>query len=84
MTRNEYVEKLSAGICTVVFNKVSGGQRTIRGTLNSEYDEAIDKNTKVLDEYNNYPKHLVPIFDLDIKEWRSFVADSVVSFDESN
>jgi hypothetical protein len=78
MTKYEMVEKLKDGIVTVVFEKVDGSTRTMKGTLLGEYlpQKEYDPNKPeraVSDES-------VSVWDIEKNGWRSFRVDSVKEF----
>lgn len=72
------VEKLKNGVATIVFEKVDGTMRTLKGTLLGEYlpQKEYDPNKKeraVSDES-------VSVWDIEKQAWRSFRTDSVKQF----
>ena len=81
MNRDEMLNKLFEGACTVVFTKTNGDERTMNCTLNMDMIPA-DNHPKtdgnMVKEAN---MSVIKAFDLDISAWRSFRVDSVKAFD---
>ena len=77
-TREELVEQLHKGLCSVVFEKVDGQERTMKCTLNPN----IANMPQQLQEQQNRAKNpnTICVWDVDKNAWRSFRIDSVTSF----
>ena len=80
MTKDEMKSALVEGICTVVFQKVSGEERTMRCTLDPKVlpqpvasDEEINRNRTPNDAVQ-------VVWDVESNGWRSFRIDSVKEF----
>lgn len=83
ISREEYVDALMKAAYEIVFEKKDGTLRSMRCTLMSELIpkkqkelilELMDKPKKKI------PNHIVPVYDLEKQEWRSFRVDSVIIF----
>ena len=75
---SDMLEELRRGVCQVVFTKKDGTERTMNCTLDQDWvpeDKVPTGGIKQLSE------DVVRVFDTDIKEWRSFRKDSVISFE---
>jgi len=79
MTKEEMVEKLANGTCTVHFTKVNGDERVLIGTRNPDLipEESLPKSDS---NSNPEPENIVRVFDLKNDGWRSFRVDSVTNF----
>ena len=74
MTRNEISDLARSNIISVTFIKKNGEMRTMKCSLKDEYiDGEAKKSTSI--RKPNYD--VLPVWDLDINEWRSFRIDSV-------
>ena len=74
MTRNEIRDLARSNIIEVAFTKKNGETRTMRCSLKDEYiDGEVKESTSI--RKPNYD--VLPVWDLDINEWRSFRIDSV-------
>lgn len=77
MTKNEFYEKLNRADLEVVFKKRSDDSlRTIRCTRLYPEFPGSDKIQKTRDE------NIVTVYDMTIREWRSFYLDSIQSIKE--
>lgn len=76
MNRQEIQTALSENVCKVVFTKSDGTERIMTCTLNPKYAVSYSKKTERVRKLN---EEVVPVFDLDKNEWRSFRADSMKS-----
>jgi len=76
MTRDQMIEELHAGICTVVFDKVDGTERTMKCTL---MEGAVPPRTTDKSD-TEYSMNVVRAWDIENKGWRSFRVDRVKSF----
>lgn len=74
-----YIDSLRNNICIVKFNKTNNEERTMRCTLMEKYlpnDNRADNNTPL-----HFRKGLaIVVWDLDNKNWRSFLPNSVIEF----
>jgi len=91
MNKQQMKDELHKGLRVVTFTKADGSTRVMAATLNAEligtFDEVTDESTepklstepkrKVVME----PDHLIRVFDLEAKGWRSFKVESVISFE---
>lgn len=82
MTREEMIENLHKGVCTVTFDKVNGEKRVMRCTLSEGFLPAPEKAEAqgVLTEMKQRSQSVLPVWDVDLNEWRSFRIDSVSLF----
>ena len=82
MTHNQenIVEQLHKGVCTVIFQKTDGTERTMRCTLNSSY--APNMPQQQLNETSTRVSNpdVVSVWDTDVDSWRSFRIDSISQF----
>mgnify|MGYP001129674484 CR=1 FL=1 len=80
MTKDEMKKALGEGVCTVVFQKLNGEERTMRCTL----DPTVLPKPVASDEEvnrNRAPNEAVQVvWDVDSVGWRSFRLDSVKEF----
>lgn len=74
MNRQEIQTALSENVCKVVFTKSDGSERVMTCTLHPQHVQAYTKKTERVKKLND---EVVPVFDLEKNEWRSFRADSV-------
>ena len=79
MTANEFANQLGFGIYRIEFNKLDGTLRKMRATRMSAYIPA-DKAPKTSSEVTSGQRS-VPVFDMDLMEWRSVVVDNVVTME---
>lgn len=70
------LEKLALGEHTVVFKKVNGDIRTLKGTLDRDLVELYTTFVEQKDESDVYR-----IFDLENKNWRAFRLENLISVD---
>lgn len=69
---------LSEGILTITFTKKNGDERTMRCTRDLKL---IPEDKHPTGSSTNKEKAgVVPVFDIEIGEWRSFREDSIVSY----
>jgi hypothetical protein len=79
LTKDQYQEMLRDNICTVVFTKKDGTERTMRCTLKQDVIEGNDLvpvGSGII-----VPDYQVRCIDVEKKAWRSFNIDTVVSFE---
>lgn len=79
MNAKEFAEQLGQGTFNLRFNKADGNLRLMKATRMSAYIPADKqpKEAKTITENQS----AVPVFDLDIKEWRSVRPDSILSME---
>jgi hypothetical protein len=70
------MEFLKANVAEVRFTKSDGTERIMKCTLKEDLVVAYNKKTDRTKEANN---DIVPVFDVEKNEWRSFRVDSVQS-----
>ena len=75
-TKNNIMEFLKANVAEVRFTKSDGTERIMKCTLKEDLVVAYNKKTDRTKEANN---DIVPVFDVEKNEWRSFRVDSVQS-----
>jgi len=80
MTKVEMKEALVKGVCTVVFQKLNGEERTMKCTLDPKVlptpvssDEEVNRNRAPNEEVQ-------VVWDVESNGWRSFRVDSVKEF----
>lgn len=73
-SRQRILDMLRMGPTKVVFTKKDGTERVMNCTLKSELTEDYEKKTERVKEPN---PDICPVYDLDVKGWRSFRYDSV-------
>lgn len=66
--------KLRSGIVTVTFTKKDGSERIMRCTLSPDLTATYEKKTERTKTPN---EGVCAVFDVDVKEWRSFRYDSI-------
>jgi hypothetical protein len=73
------VEELHKGVCTVVFTKTDGTNRTMKCTLNPTYAPSMPE---FINEDNGKARSIdaVAVWDTDVNGWRSFRLDSILEF----
>lgn len=77
LTRNEIIEALQVGNCTVKFTKVNGEVREMPCTLREDIVPKYERKTPVKDATGK-SANVVSAWCLDKQEWRSFRVDSVL------
>ena len=82
MTREEMIDMLVSGECTVTFTKVDGTQRVMPCTLNARLipPEPVSESTESKKE-RKVNEEVIPVFCTDKQAWRSFRVDSVISIE---
>jgi hypothetical protein len=78
-TKVEYNQALRNKICTVVFHKKDGSERTMHCTLQQDIIE--NNNLSPVGGGSVVPDTQVRCIDTDIMQWRSFNIDSVITFE---
>ena len=76
MTKDEMKQALAKGVCTVVFQKLNGEERTMHCTTNTEFMPEEKKPRASIDGR----EHVITAFDVTKQDWRSFRVDSVKEF----
>lgn len=74
LTRSEMLRDLRKGPCTVVFTKSDRTRREMRCTLDENVLPAYDGKNGGDD------RHVINVWDLDKRAWRSFRVEAVRSF----
>lgn len=74
MTKNEINDLARSNIISVTFTKKNGETRTMKCSLKDEYIGGEVKESTSVRKPND---DVLPVWDLDINEWRSFRIDSV-------
>jgi len=75
-TRDSIEEALKANVAEVRFTKSDGTERIMKCTLREDLVTVYQKKTDRVKEKN---LDIVPVFDVEKNEWRSFRVDSVQS-----
>ena len=80
--QQNYIDGLHRGICRVVFEKLDGSERTMNCTLNGSVIEREGGRTTLNEDESktHVTRETIPVWDTDVKQWRSFRVDSVRSF----
>lgn len=78
-TREEIYAKLKEGIVNIHFTKKDGTPRMLQATWNETYLPDLSTAKKALDESKkeDKPKDYCAVWDMSVKDWRSFRFDSV-------
>ena len=74
MTKNEIIDLARSNIILVTFTKKNGETRTMKCSLKDEYIVDWVKESTSVRKPND---DVLPVWDLDINEWRSFRIESV-------
>jgi hypothetical protein len=76
MTRDEMKAALAKGVCTVIFEKLDGTERTMKCTTNLEYvpEEAQPRTSR------DGSDRVIAAYDVTLAGWRSFRVESVKEF----
>jgi hypothetical protein len=87
MDKNAIQADLRSNVVEVVFNKLDGTIRKMRGTLMPKYLPTTPVESDRVEE-NFEPEHANPntvrVWDVDAKGWRSFRVDRVLSIQAVN
>jgi hypothetical protein len=84
--RSEIIEGLRCGICTVIFTKTDGTERTMRCTLaqsflpKKEYVKADIADLRITPMRKPKPESIISVWDLEKKAWRSFSIRTVIKW----
>ena len=76
MTKDEMKAAIAKSVCTVVFQKLNGEERTMHCTSNTEFMPEDMKPRAAVDGRD----HVIAAYDVVNKGWRSFRVDSVKEF----
>jgi hypothetical protein len=83
-----YSKMLQEHVCEVTFTKKNGDERIMICTLMPEFLPVHETNTDNPIDFPKYNEPLVngiyTVWDLEADAWRSFRADSVISFDHDD
>lgn len=79
MTREDMVEALRAGYCTVTFNKVNGEERVMDCTLKEDYIPEAER-PKTDDDGVQRTIDVIRVYDVRAAGWRSFRVENVTNF----
>lgn len=77
MNKYELKEKFQAGLVTVVFEKVDGSERTLKGTLLAEYMPERSDTTDEEKKPRAENPDVLAVWDIENNGFRSFRVDSV-------
>lgn len=82
MTKNELnllLDALHTGVVEILFKKKNGENRLLECTLNQKLipGEYTEKENE-----EDYQPTVIPIYCPDIKEWRSFIVENVISWNK--
>lgn len=75
LTRTDILEILANDVAEVTFVKKNGEERVMRCTLRDDLIEHVSNTSPLTPKKPNL--NVVPAYDLDLGEWRSFRVDSV-------
>ncbi len=87
ITREQMVEQLNMGMCSVVFEKKDGTLRTMNCTLSARIlaeEIGTEFITEETQQSQNVNTDTIPVWDMEANAWRSFRVDSVKEFNTSN
>ncbi|WKC55788.1 hypothetical protein R31_68 [Klebsiella phage R3_1] len=76
--------KLSMGVSAIVFEKADGTIRTMKGTRDKDVVSSL-VGAEIYESYVNPAKPrkestgMVPLFDTELKQWRGFSIDKLIS-----
>jgi hypothetical protein len=80
MEKTQMVESLHRGICEVVFTKADGTERTMKCTRSQSHAPISVPASNLLTEDGSVGPDVIPVWDVEAGQWRSFNAKSVKSF----
>ena len=78
-TREQILPQLQQGVCELFFKKVNGSIRHMTCTLNPEFLPMLEQ-TKVGMSNEPINPDVIPVWDLDKQDWRSFRVNTVFFF----
>ena len=79
MNRENIVEQLHKGVCTVFFTKTDGSERTMHCTLNPQYAPSMPQKLEEQVSRSGNPD-AIAVWDTDFDSWRSFRIESIIEF----
>jgi hypothetical protein len=77
ITKSELIKLLIEDIYTIKFTKVDGTVRDMNCTLKESILPKLEEPTTRKKKPND---NVLPVWDLDNKQWRSFRVDSIISY----
>lgn len=80
-TREEIYKRLKEGLVDVYFTKKDGSTRRMTATWNEAFLPSRDVKDKVESEEKKEAKDYVAVWDMTVRDWRSFRFDSVYRID---
>lgn len=83
MKRQEILDQLHEGVKIVTFTKADGSERVLRGTLKSEYIPPVPTSDGEKTTKKRPNEEVVPVYDLDINDWRAFRIDRLISIEDA-
>ena len=78
LEKTQIVESLHQGVCEVVFTKADGSERILRCTRSTSIAPIANPKT-LLTEDGSGPD-VIPVWDMDAAQWRSFNVNTIKSF----
>lgn len=81
MTANDFANQIGSGVYDLEFTKKDGSLRKMRATRQFQLIPQ-DKHPSGSKEVTT-GKGSVPVFDLDLNEWRSVIVDNIISMKEA-
>lgn len=83
MNREDMVDQLRKGICTVKFTKVNGEERLMSCTLSNQFiPENLQPSKDSDDTGVQRTLDVIRVFDVNADGWRSFRVENVLAFNE--
>jgi len=82
-TKAEFIKLLTEDIYTIKFTKVDGTVRDMNCTLKESLLPKQEKSTDISTNKKKPNENVLPVWDLDNKQWRSFRVDSIISYTPS-
>ena len=85
ISKEQLIENLHKGICTIVFEKVDGTMRTMKCTLHQDYIPERSRPAENLEESTprKRPEGVIAVWDIENNGWRSFRINQVEKLLES-
>ena len=74
--REEMQSFLREGVCEIIFTKADGTERSLLGTLRSDYVDSVGTPGTGRESSDE----IMRVIDVEIEEWRAFRIDSVKEF----
>lgn len=75
--RSQVIELLANNVVEVTFTKKNGEERTMKCTLKQDLIETFSNTSPTSNSNRKNNFDVVPVYDLDKNEWRSFRVDSI-------